>query len=63
MCAVSPSRYESKLCECAGCGCDIDKNYTFFKDNEDNYFCSVECGVDYHEIKETDFERERPSYE
>ncbi len=51
------------LCECALCGHDINKEYYFYKDNEDNYFCDKDCAIDFaiicRGIKMTDCEEER----
>ena len=58
MCAVSPNWEGSVICECAQCGQDIYKEYSYYKDNDGNCFCSEECGVSYHGIRETDLEGE-----
>jgi len=52
------------LCECSQCGQDIYKEYSFYKDNEDHYFCDKDCAIDFaiecRGIIKTDYEGERP---
>ncbi len=49
------------LCECAQCGGEIYRSSIYFKDGEDNHFCSEDCAIDYHGIEESDYESETES--
>lgn len=46
------------LCECEQCGEDIYRDYPYYKDDDDNCFCSKECAIEYHAIREVEFDVE-----
>lgn len=46
------------LCECEQCGADIYRDYPYFKDSDGNCFCDKECAIEYHEIREVEFDVE-----
>ena len=53
-----PNWEGKQIGECAECGNEIYAEFSFFKDNEDNMFCSEECAKEYHEIKEVEWEED-----
>ena len=48
-------------CECAQCGLDIYRSDTYFTDGDGNRFCKESCAIEYHGIKEADYESESES--
>ena len=49
-----PNYKEKKVGECQWCGNDIYDRCEIFQDNEGNIFCSKDCAIDFHGIKELD---------
>lgn len=43
---------------CLQCNQELRQDYEYYIDNEDNKFCSEECAIQYHEIKEMEWDND-----
>jgi len=41
---------------CTQCFCDIKASDTFYKDDNGNLYCSMDCALEYYGITETHYE-------
>ena len=41
---------------CIQCNQELRQDYEYYIDNEDNKFCSEECAIQYHGIKEMEWD-------
>ena len=53
---MDPEAPEPKTMEiCSFCGEDLREDYTYFRDEDGNFFCCQDCAVNFHDIKEMEW--------
>lgn len=56
---MCPNADEPKIighCDNVNCGEPLREDYTFFTDNDDNMFCSLNCALAYYGIHEEEYD-------